>query len=103
MSEKSIYQVQYDVIKDAAGVYPAGCPRYISCDALKMHEERIAVDMTDGECGIEALPGDVLPLAGSATPNVLTYKLDVPGEGFVWVEKASYDTNNVECNGCCIP
>lgn len=100
--ERNINQVQYDVIMDNFGnVYPSGCAQQVTCEAKNVGEERIATDIAQDVCGISAVPGTVLPIGGSAVTNVLCVKLQIPGVGFIWVDKTSYDANNSQCNECC--
>jgi len=102
--ERNISTFEADVIMDSYGVYPSGCTKNITCSAVVIGEERIATDFAENDCGVLANAGDVLPIDGSAIPNVLTVKMYDPNtQSQIWVSKTSFDSNHEQCNGCCIP
>jgi hypothetical protein len=103
MSERNIPVFFADVIKDDTGaVYPTGCTQSISCGVEYIGQERVATALSQNSCQITEKIGDIVPLAGSATPNVLTVKVKDSIRGFIWIDKASYDARFGDCNDCCV-
>lgn len=100
--ERNINTFTADVIRDEVGVYVSGCSQQISCKVQYVGPERIATDIADTNCTITAQIGQILPLAGSAVPNVLTVKVKDAARGYIWIEKTSYDSGFPECNDCCV-
>lgn len=101
--ERNIDVFYASVIKDETGtVYPSGCTQSISCTVEYIGQERVATALSQNSCMITEKIGDILPLAGSATPNVLTIKVKDSVRGFIWIDKTSYDARFGDCNDCCV-
>lgn len=102
--QKNINNIKVLVYKDDTGFLAPACSKILPCDHELVMPVALTLTAQNSPCNTTIPQGKSFP-AGSTeyTGLVQAYKLQIPGIGHYWVDKADYDSKIGECNGCCTP
>lgn len=89
-------------------IMPSGVATQVSCEAPIIGTDILNltdVDVADGVTGqLRKVPAGSKWAAITDVPGqlTLTYQLNDPNKGLIWVDKSDYDTKKPSCNACCL-
>lgn len=100
----NINNIKVLVYKDDTGFLAAACSKILPCDHEFVQKEALTLTAQNSPCNTTVPSGKAFPAGSTEYPTLVnTYKIQIPGIGFYWVDAADYDSKISQCNGCCTP